>query len=71
MKVKTVWQCGHCGRVYKKSQKADCDECCDNRAERGYLCTKCDTLYSKHEFALKCSCMVVKKDLDSPNIPIE
>ena len=50
--MKIVWQCGHCGVVYKT--KKDADECCDGDAEKSFECGKCGRLYSFDLGAIRC-----------------
>ena len=39
-----VWQCGHCGSVYK--EKAVAIECCGGMEELSYQCDSCGALYN-------------------------
>lgn len=44
MVIKRVWQCGHCGNVYK--DKVLAEECCGYFEEESWQCENCKILYN-------------------------
>ncbi len=58
MKLKRIYQCGHCGTLHKNKK----DLCCgDFELEESYQCPKCDMLFAEN-WEHKCKDASSEKD---------